>query len=127
VTSFEAIAPDSVRRSALLKAQTILAWGSPVKISFRETGGFVPVARACDLDSEKMNPAEAAELAALVKASGILNMRDSRVPGAADVVRFSFEIEQDEIRHAVKFDNPSLPKELAPLVAFLRDRSQPLL
>jgi hypothetical protein len=98
-----------------------------VKISFHETGGFVPIARGCELDSTTMQPAEAAELSALVQTSDVLNMRDVQLPNAADVVRYSFTIERDDIHHSVKFDGPCLPDELRTLVAFCKARSQPLL
>jgi hypothetical protein len=97
-----------------------------VKIWFHETGGFVPIARGCELDSTTMSPAEAAELEALVQTSGILNMDDVLLPKGADLVRYSFKIERDDILHSVKLDGPAVPDEVRPLLTFCKARSQSL-
>jgi hypothetical protein len=98
-----------------------------MRIIFRETGGFVPIFRGCDLDTDDLPVEEAARLAALVEASGILTLRDQQVPGARDVRLLTVALETERASHRVTFDELSVPPSVRPLLDALRARSRTLL
>lgn len=103
-----------------------------VHVGFSSRGGFVPQFKACDASLDTLPPDEAAMLTGLVFASGILDYPgDSvfHVPGAADVVEYTFTIETKGSKkpHTVTFDSPSLPEAVRPLLRYLLARSHNVL
>jgi hypothetical protein len=98
-----------------------------VKVSFRQVGGFAPMFLGCELDTAALPAAEAAELGRLVEHSGIRQLPDVRLPGAADVPTASIEVTEGSETHAVSFHLPVIPEAVRPLLAFLLARSRDLL
>jgi hypothetical protein len=97
-----------------------------MRIKFTRTGGFVPMLTVCELETTEMPPLEARHLEALIYASGILQMSDTRTKGARDVALFTFEI-QGGRSHKVIFDQLSVPDGVKPLLAFLQQRATSVL
>ncbi|HZS01276.1 MAG TPA: protealysin inhibitor emfourin [Chloroflexota bacterium] len=98
-----------------------------MKIVFRESGGFAPVFRGCELDTDHLSPQEAGQVQSLVDTSGILAMHDRRVQEARDVRLYTFIVETDRGRHRVTFDQLSVPEGVRPLLDLLRAQSRDLL
>jgi hypothetical protein len=98
-----------------------------MRIVFRQHGGFAPVFKGCELDLDQLEPAEAAKIRQLVETSGLLEMTDRRVPGAADVHNYDLHVETERGTHRVSFDALSVPASVRPLIALLRAKSHDLL
>ncbi|HZS03020.1 MAG TPA: protealysin inhibitor emfourin [Chloroflexota bacterium] len=98
-----------------------------MKVTFRESGGFAPIFRGCELDTDDLPAEEAAQLQGLVAASGILAMRDARVEAARDVRLYTFGVQTDRGAHEVTFDQLSVPDTVRPLLDLLRAKSRNLL
>jgi hypothetical protein len=98
-----------------------------LRLTFRETGGFAPIFGGWGLDATLLSAELAAELRALVNASGIQQMTDRRLPAAADMRALSFTIRDDGREHNVRFDAGAIPRSLTPLLAFVRRHAVDLL
>jgi hypothetical protein len=97
-----------------------------MKVSFRESGGFAPILRGCELDTDTLPTDDAARLKALVEASGILTMQTVRSRGM-DIRVYDLTVQTDRGSHQVTFDQLSLPDAARPLLDFLRLHSRDLL
>lgn len=89
---------------------------------------FPGLAAPFTVDSDALGAHEAKQLAALVAGSGLLAdaRRGSGGPAAAprpDARRYTLTIEDEGRRRTVSVEDP-LPPELAPLVAFLKERQR---
>ncbi len=98
-----------------------------MRIVFRESGGYAPVFWGCELDTATLAAEEAARLAELVAASGILTLKDRQVPRARDVRLFTVRLETDGGTHEVTLDQLSVPDRVRPLLEHLREQSHNLL
>jgi hypothetical protein len=98
-----------------------------VKVSFTDFGGFIPIARGCVVDTKDLASEQAAELDFLVQKSRIFELQGARITGGRDLRSVSIEVEANGCVHKVVFDLPALPREIEPLVAFLRTFSENLL
>ena len=98
-----------------------------MKITFRESGGFAPVFRGCEINPDALPPEEAAQVQALVEASGLLTMSDRRVESARDVRVYTLHFETGAEAHEVTLDQLSVPESARPLLDLLRARSRDLL
>lgn len=100
----------------------------PVKIRFRQSGGFAGQIEGCDLDTEQLSAAEGRELKRLVKQSGIRASFQRRTPQARDALVYELEIERDGAKIQARFDEPAVQPEQGPLLEFLleRARAQPI-
>jgi len=102
-------------------------WRTLLKIVFRESGGFAPVFRGCELDTDALPAREAAQVQALVEASGLVTLGDRRVESARDVRLYAFRFETETGAHEVTLDQLSVPPSARPLLDLLRARSRDLL
>ena len=96
---------------------------SPMKITFRQSGGYAGLLRGCEINTERLSSEEARELKSLVDQSGILEAQSKQSPNLADVFNYLITIETRDKTHQVSFDELSLPREIIPLIDFLQDRS----
>ena len=95
----------------------------PMKITFRQSGGYAGLTKGCEINTERLSPEEAQELKSLVTQSGILEAQSKQSPNVADVYNYLIIIETRDKTHQVSFDELSLPEEVIPLIDFLKDRS----
>jgi hypothetical protein len=98
-----------------------------MKVTFHETGGFVPIARGCTLDTDAMPQPDADTLRTLVAQSGIMTQADFRVERARDVRQVMIRIEDGERSHEVMLDVLGLPQPVMSLIDYLRRHSANLL
>jgi hypothetical protein len=98
-----------------------------MKITYRYLGGFVPRALGCELDSQSLPAEEAAELAARVRSSRILDLTALSEVRVFDTPTHVIEIETDGNRRRLQIPDALLPTALRPLVTWLRARSTDLL
>ena len=99
----------------------------PVKVSFTESGGLVPIWRGCAVDTDSLSAGDAVQLRELVASSGIAGLRDLRLKGGADYHTISIDIKGEGLDHRVVIDLPLAPPAAQPLIRFLRARSRNLL
>ena len=97
-----------------------------MRVQFRQSGGFAPIFRGCDLDTETLPADEAHRLEHLIEESGILNLESARVPGARDVRLYEIALERGAGAYEIRFDHLSVPAKARPLLEFLQARSRDL-
>jgi len=98
-----------------------------MKVTFRQVGGFVPMFLGCELTTDQLSPAEAAQLRGLVESAGFWTLADVRMRQAADVPTIWITVEDGERTHKVAWSMMCVPDAARGLVAFLRERSHNLL
>ena len=98
-----------------------------MRVTFRQVGGFAPVFKGCELDTETLSADKSARLQALIEDSGIRNIEGRRTSGARDVHLYTLTVESSQGSHEVTFDDLSIPASAKPLLAFLLDHSHDLL
>ena len=98
-----------------------------MRVSFQEIGGFVPIWRGCELDTDTLDDQEASRLRSLVELSGIRDLAGQHLSPAHDVRRISIGVETDAGWLEATFDDVTVPDPVRPLVALLRARSRDLL
>jgi hypothetical protein len=96
-----------------------------MKVRFRQTGGFAGLSFGADLDTAIMPAAEAAELTTLVEKSRVRTLAAKGPEGARDLAGYEIEIEEAGSTIRVSFDDMSVPREIEPLLDFLRERARP--
>lgn len=100
-----------------------------LKISYQRSGGFAGLVRGCTLDESALGLAGTRLVMGLVNTAlfaGVKPTKTAKTQGVADLRVHDFEIETDEGTLHWSFDELSLPKALAPLVAFMAKRSKPI-
>lgn len=98
-----------------------------LKIRFKQSGGFAPLWRGCELDTAMMLPDEVVQLEYLLSLAGLSKAVSMKTPGACDVLLYHIELEDDKgSLIALSFDQIALPAKIRPLVDFLLEKSQPL-
>ncbi|MBX9687871.1 MAG: hypothetical protein K2X27_14290 [Candidatus Obscuribacterales bacterium] len=95
-----------------------------MKLAFRKSGGFAPIFLGCQFDTAAEPGPEMTELEALITESNIITQTGKRVPQARDVYLYTFEIELNEKKNKVTFDQLSVPPEVKPLLDFCLARAQ---
>ena len=95
----------------------------PMKITFRQSGGYAGLTKGCEINTELLSSEEAQEIKSLVAQSGILEAQSKQSPNVADAYNYLIIIETRERTHQVSFDELSLPRKVIPLIDFLEDRS----
>ncbi len=96
---------------------------SPMKIKFRQSGGYAGLTKGCEINTELLSAEEAQELKSLVDQSGILEAESKKSPNVADAFNYNLVIETIKKTYRLSFDEQSLPEEVIPLIDFLEDCS----
>lgn len=99
---------------------------SPMKIKFRQSGGYAGLIRGCELDTNLLPPDEAAQLESLVKKSGILQAKSVHSENAADLINYKITIQTQKDIYQVTFDDLTLPENVLPLLDYLQSKSKPI-
>jgi hypothetical protein len=94
-----------------------------MKIRFRQTGGFGGLVLGCDLETSALPPAEAQELARLVKQANLEKIQTRRSEKGRDLQIYEIDVE-NEITAKASFDDMSVPADIRPLLDFLRQRAR---
>ena len=94
-----------------------------MKVRFRQTGGFGGLVLGCDLDTSALPPAEAQELARLIKQANLEKIRTRRSEKARDLQNYEIAVE-NEVNVKASFDDMSVDANVEPLLDFLRDRAR---
>ena len=94
-----------------------------MKIRFRQTGGFGGLVLGCDLETSALPPAEAQELARLVKQADLEKIHTRRNEKGRDLQIYEIAVE-NEITAKASFDDMSVPANIRPLLDFLRQRAR---
>jgi hypothetical protein len=91
-----------------------------MKLTFEQSGGFVGVRRKAVIESEHLPKR-------LREGAERLWTVSEPVPGGAgrDLARYQIEIEAGGNRRSIRFDDLTVPAELADLVAYLAEKSAP--
>jgi hypothetical protein len=92
------------------------------KIRFRQSGGFVGLVRGCDVEANVLDVADRAALERHAR-SGPTAGAPSK---ARDQIVYEIEMETDAGVRRLEFDEASVPKDLAPVVKALAERSKPM-
>ena len=94
-----------------------------MKVRFRQTGGFGGLVLGCDLDTSTLPPAEARELARLIKQANLEKTQTRRSDKARDLQQYEIAVD-NEITAKASFDDMSVDAKLEPLLDFLRERAR---
>jgi len=92
------------------------------KIRFRQSGGFAGLVRGCDVEFNELDVAFRTALERHA-GSGPTPVAPSK---ARDQIVYEIEMETDAGVRRLEFDEASVPKDLAPLVQALAERSKPM-
>lgn len=98
----------------------------PMKVTFRQSGGYAGLRRGCALDTACMRSDEAESLRALVERSGILQIKGGHPSRARDATNYEIIVETDRGVHRATFDDMSVPEKVLPLLESLQDCAKPL-
>jgi hypothetical protein len=98
----------------------------PMKVRFRQSGGFAGLRRGCDLDMETLPADEATKLRSLVEQSGVLSASSSRNPKGRDLLNYEITVETLDGVRQVTFDDGSKPVGVEPLLEYLQGQAQPI-
>ena len=95
-----------------------------MKIRFRQTGGFGGLVMGCDLDTSTLSPAEAQELARLIKQANLERTQTKRSDKARDLQNYEIAVDGGGITAKATFDDMSVDANMKPLLDFLRRRAR---
>ena len=98
----------------------------PMKITFRQSGGYAGLRMGCELNTKALSLEETAQLESLVETSGILQTQTALSANTADLINYEITIETKEGKHQVTFDDLTLPASIIPLLDYLQDRAKPI-
>jgi hypothetical protein len=97
-----------------------------MKVSYEESGGFANLRRGCQLDTDQLPAAEAAQLQCLIESSQAAQSMERRSPRARDAIQYDFTIERAGQTHHIAVDDLTMPASLRPLLQVLRKHARPL-
>ncbi len=96
-----------------------------MKITFERSGGFAGMRMAIELDSDRLQPQDAAVLQKLVKDADFFNMSASHSSQSRrDGFHYIISVEADGKQHSLQLSEGSVPDALQPLVNHLVVRAQ---
>lgn len=101
-----------------------------MKISFVQSGGFMGLFKACELDTDAATPAEAflkvtpAELEQRVKTSGIVSGAFFS-EASRDLYQYNITIEDGDSEVSGTYDDATLPATAHELMDYLREYARP--
>jgi hypothetical protein len=96
-----------------------------MKITYRQTGGFAGISKACKLDIDTLDLSEQDKVKELVEKGGFLKERSvSRVNRfARDTFNYKIFIENDGGKHEWELDDLTVNEVHLPLIKFLRSKA----
>jgi len=118
--------PEYLSRLWFSKHHRINKVELPMKINFRQSGGYAGLRMGCELDTNLLPQDESAKLESLVETSGILQAKSTRSENTADLINYEIAIETKEGKHQVTFDDLTLPESVVPLLDYLQSKAKPL-
>src|SRR5947208_1908737 len=98
---------------------------SPMRIEFTQSGGFAGLVKGCSVDTDSLPAADADQLHAAVRTSGISGSIQSLSQGSRDRIQYQITIDDKGTRSKAEYDDGTLPEQARPLLALLRGRSAP--
>ena len=96
-----------------------------MKVTFRQSGGFAGLVRGCDLDTDDLPAAEAAQLEGLVERSRLRAGKAAPHPTARDLIAYEIKVETADGEVAAAFDDASVPAGAEELVRYLQKQAGP--
>lgn len=101
---------------------------SPMKVIFRQSGGYAGLILSCELDTSSMEAREAQALQSLVERSGFPRWETmgGRTPQAADLTNYEITVETDKSIYKIAFDDLTIPENILPLLEYLKACAKPL-
>ena len=118
--------PEYLSRLWFSKHHRINKVELPMKINFRQSGGYAGLRMGCELDTNLLPQDESAKLESLVETSGILQAKSTRSENTADLINYEITIQTKENTHQVIFDDLTLPESVLPLLDYLQSQAKPL-
>jgi hypothetical protein len=97
-----------------------------MKLSFRHSGGFGGLILGCELDTEKLPPAEAETLVRLVRQASLDTVGVRANPQGRDLVNYEIVVEDDDRSIKASFDDLTMPVSVRALMDFLNRRAGPM-
>ena len=97
-----------------------------MKITFRQSGGFMGRVRGCTVDTSALAAAERSHVEALVQASTLTASFSRQTEGGRDRRQYEITIEHEAAHIHVVCDDGCLPEPARPLVAYLAGCAQPV-
>jgi hypothetical protein len=94
-----------------------------MRLSFRQSGGFAGLILGCDLDTEKLPPAEAAELLRLVEQAALDKIGAKTSAKGRDLMNYEIVVVDKGRTKKATFDDMTIPPNVQPLVDFLSRRA----
>jgi hypothetical protein len=94
-----------------------------MKVRYRQTGGFAGMVLGCELDTEKLSPREAEELARLVQQAALDKVGVKKSPRGRDLTNYEIIVEDGGRSTKASFDDMTIPAGVQPLLDFLRSRA----
>jgi Emfourin len=98
-----------------------------MRVHYRVIGGFVPVARGCDLDTAAMARDDAAELETLIRTSGVMTPPILPHIRGADTRTYTIDVQDEGAGQRLTLDALQVWPSLRPLIGFLEAHSEDLL
>ena len=96
-----------------------------MRITFRQSGGFVGSVKGCVLDAADLAADERRELESLVAGSGLTESSERFSGAGRDLRQYDIVIVRDAAVHRICCDERSVPEAARPLVGFLLARARP--
>ncbi len=97
-----------------------------MKITFRQSGGFMGLVRGCTVDTTALAADEKIRVEGLVTASSLTASFTRHNEGGRDRWQYEITIEHDAVHVHVVCDDAHLPDPARPLVAYLVSCAKPM-
>ena len=97
-----------------------------MKITFRQSGGFMGLVRGCTVDTSTLAADEQSRVEALVEASTLTASFSRQSRGGRDRRQYEITIEHAAAHVHVVCDDGCLPEPARPLVAYLAGCARPV-
>lgn len=94
-----------------------------MKVRYRQSGGFAGLSLGADLDSEKLPPGEAKELARLVNRAALDKIGVKKSIRGRDLTSYEIIVEDNGQTTKASFDDMTIPANVQPLLDFLNRRA----
>ena len=96
-----------------------------MKVRLVQSGGFLGIVKACEIDSSCLDPDAAAELVRLVRGSGISAAGEHLSAAGRDLHQYEITIEDEGGTLSVVYDDASLPPAAKPMIGYLKQHARP--